>query len=72
MSPSGTGPRSGQSRDAPRDHQRWRLVEVTQGVQIANRNSGLFLQADTNARTVLKPYGAGDDRRRRRWQLLPV
>ncbi|WP_420711242.1 hypothetical protein [Streptomyces sp. NRRL F-5053] len=41
--------------------------------EIANRNSGLFLQADTNARTALKQYGAGDDhRRRRRWQLLPV
>ncbi|WP_301124707.1 hypothetical protein [Streptomyces cacaoi] len=40
--------------------------------EVANRNSGLFLQADTNARTVLKQYGAGDDHRRRRWQLLPV
>ncbi|MFI6701786.1 RICIN domain-containing protein [Streptomyces sp. NPDC050509] len=59
-------------------HQQWRLIPVgsTSGSQrvyeIANRNSGLLLRVDTNARTVIKQHGAEGDHRDRQWQLLPV
>ncbi|WP_406400776.1 RICIN domain-containing protein [Streptomyces uncialis] len=59
-------------------HQHWRLIPVgpatgTQRVyEIANRNSGLLLRADTTARTVIKQHGAEGDHRDRQWQLLPV
>ncbi|MEV6424770.1 RICIN domain-containing protein [Streptomyces sp. NPDC051662] len=59
-------------------HQQWRLIPVgsTSGSQrvyeIANRNSGLLLRVDTNARTAIKQHGAEGDHRDRQWQLLPV
>ena len=59
-------------------HQQWRLIPVgpatgTQRVyEIANRNSGLLLRVDTNARTAIKQHGAEGDHRDRQWQLLPV
>ncbi|MFJ2215250.1 RICIN domain-containing protein [Streptomyces sp. NPDC101062] len=59
-------------------HQQWKLIPVgsTSGSQrvyeIANRNSGLLLRVDTNARTAIKQHGAEGDHRDRQWQLLPV
>ncbi|MFE9680875.1 RICIN domain-containing protein [Streptomyces sp. NPDC006285] len=59
-------------------HQQWRLIavgsvtDIPRVYEIANRNSGLLLRADTNARTVIKQYGAEGDRREWQWQLLPV
>ncbi|MFJ9582423.1 NHL domain-containing protein [Streptomyces acidicola] len=59
-------------------HQQWRLIPVgpvtgaSQVYEIANRNSGLLLRVDTNARTVIKQHGAEGDHRERQWQLLPV
>ncbi|MFJ9213463.1 RICIN domain-containing protein [Streptomyces sp. NPDC102264] len=59
-------------------HQQWRLIPVgsTSGSQrvyeIANRNSGLLLRVDTNARTAIKQHSAEGDHRDRQWQLLPV
>ncbi|MFI6107547.1 RICIN domain-containing protein [Streptomyces sp. NPDC051310] len=59
-------------------HQQWRLIPVgsltdtPRVYEIANRNSGLLLQVDTNARTVIKQYGSEGDHRGRQWQLLPV
>ncbi|GLF95292.1 NHL domain-containing protein [Streptomyces yaizuensis] len=59
-------------------HQQWRLIPVGPAngsprvYEIANRNSGLLLRVDTNARTVIKQYGADGDHRGRQWQLLPV
>ncbi|MFI6526760.1 NHL domain-containing protein [Streptomyces uncialis] len=59
-------------------HQHWRLIPVGSGggtqrvYEIANRNSGLLLRVDTNARTVIKQHGAEGDHRDRQWQLLPV
>ncbi|THA77375.1 hypothetical protein E6R60_07315 [Streptomyces sp. A0642] len=59
-------------------HQQWRLVPVgpvsdsPRVYEIANRNSGLLLRVDTNARTVIKQYEAEGDSRDRQWQLLPV
>ncbi|MER5782620.1 RICIN domain-containing protein [Streptomyces mobaraensis] len=59
-------------------HQHWRLIPVgsvtdtPRVYEIANRNSGLLLRVDTNARTVVKQYGAEGDHRDRQWQLLPV
>ncbi|MGG7569394.1 RICIN domain-containing protein [Streptomyces sirii] len=59
-------------------HQQWRLIPVssatdTQPVyEIANRNSGLLLRVDTNARTAIKQHRAEGDHRARQWQLLPV
>ncbi|MGW4596232.1 NHL domain-containing protein [Streptomyces sp. NPDC004457] len=59
-------------------HQQWRLIPVgpvdgaPRVYEIANRNSGLLLRVDTNARTVITQDGAGGDHRGRQWQLLPV
>ncbi|MGW1196601.1 NHL domain-containing protein [Streptomyces sp. NPDC002536] len=59
-------------------HQQWRLIPVgsvtdtPRVYEIANRNSGLLLQVDTSARTVIKQHGAEGDQRDRQWQLLPV
>ncbi|MET9550870.1 RICIN domain-containing protein [Streptomyces sp. NPDC006627] len=59
-------------------HQQWRLIPVgsvadtPRVYEIANRNSGLLLYVDTNARTVIKQHGAEGDHRGRQWQLLPV
>ncbi|WP_450386472.1 hypothetical protein [Streptomyces noursei] len=40
--------------------------------EIANRNSGLILRVDTNARTAITQHRAEGDHRERQWQLLPV
>ncbi|MEU7280106.1 RICIN domain-containing protein [Streptomyces sp. NPDC045431] len=59
-------------------HQQWRLIPVgpvtdsPRVFEIANRNSGLLLRVDTNARTVIKQYEAEGEPRDRQWQLLPV
>jgi sugar lactone lactonase YvrE len=59
-------------------HQQWRLIPVgpvtdsPRVFEIANRNSGLLLGVDTNARTVIKQYEADGNPRDRQWQLLPV
>ncbi|MFJ8584886.1 RICIN domain-containing protein [Streptomyces sp. NPDC093595] len=59
-------------------HQQWRLIPVGSATdaphlyEIANRNSGLLLQADTNARTAIRQDGAEGDHQGRQWQLLPV
>ncbi|MFE2970402.1 RICIN domain-containing protein [Streptomyces sp. NPDC059340] len=59
-------------------HQQWRLIPVgsVNGIprvyEIANRNSGLLLRVDTNARTVIKQRGAEGDHQDRQWQLLPA
>ncbi|MFJ7418673.1 RICIN domain-containing protein [Streptomyces uncialis] len=59
-------------------HQQWRLIPVGPAdggprvYEIANRNSGLLLRIDTNARTVIRQHGAEGDHRDRQWQLLPV
>ncbi|MFE5832735.1 RICIN domain-containing protein [Streptomyces sp. NPDC056488] len=59
-------------------HQQWRLVPVgpvtdtPRVFEIANRNSGLSLRVDTNARTAVGQDGAEGDRLSRQWQLLPV
>ncbi|MFE7842175.1 RICIN domain-containing protein [Streptomyces sp. NPDC057474] len=59
-------------------HQRWRLIPVgpvngtPRVYEIANRNSGLLLHVDTNARTVIKQHGSEGDHRNRQWQMLPV
>ncbi|MGE7383959.1 RICIN domain-containing protein [Streptomyces sp. NPDC004126] len=59
-------------------HQQWRLIPVGPAgstprvYEIANRNSGLLLRVDSNARTVIKQHGAEGDHRDRQWQLLPV
>lgn len=59
-------------------HQHWRLIPVGPATgtprvyEIANRNSGLLLGVDTNARTVIKQYEAAGAPRDRQWQLLPV
>ncbi|MFD4612181.1 RICIN domain-containing protein [Streptomyces sp. NPDC058451] len=59
-------------------HQQWRLIPVgpvtgaSRVYEIANRNSGLLLRVDTNARTAIKQYGAEGDHRERQWQLLPA
>ncbi|MBD0707940.1 MULTISPECIES: RICIN domain-containing protein [unclassified Streptomyces] len=60
-------------------HQQWRLIPVGAAAEgaprvyeIANRNSGLLLRIDTNARTPIRQYGAEGDHRDRQWQLLPV
>jgi hypothetical protein len=59
-------------------HQQWRLIPVgsltdtPRLYEIANRNSGLLLQVDTNARTVIKQDGSEGDHRGRQWQLIPV
>ncbi|MFF1481363.1 RICIN domain-containing protein [Streptomyces sp. NPDC058301] len=59
-------------------HQHWRLIPVgpvtgtPRVYEIANRNSGLLLGVDTNARSVIKQYEAAGAPRDRQWQLLPV
>ncbi|MEW2080049.1 RICIN domain-containing protein [Streptomyces sp. NPDC013433] len=59
-------------------HQHWRLIPVgpvtesPRVFEIANRNSGLLLGVDTNARTVIRQYEAAGAPRDRQWQLLPV
>ncbi|MEU9337088.1 RICIN domain-containing protein [Streptomyces sp. NPDC048290] len=59
-------------------HQQWRLIPVGSAdasprvYEIANRNSGLLLRVDTNARTVIKQHGSDGDHRDRQWHLLPV
>ncbi|WP_329394580.1 RICIN domain-containing protein [Streptomyces melanogenes] len=59
-------------------HQHWRLIPVSAAAdtppvyEIANRNSGLILRVDTNARTAIKQHRAEGDHRERQWQLLPV
>ncbi|MGW2963883.1 NHL domain-containing protein [Streptomyces sp. NPDC001220] len=59
-------------------HQHWRLIPVgpvtgdQRVYEIANRNSGLVLRVDTNARTAIRQHGAEGDHRDRQWQLLPV
>ncbi|WP_232816991.1 RICIN domain-containing protein [Streptomyces noursei] len=59
-------------------HQHWRLIPVSsatdtpQVYEIANRNSGLLLRVDTNARTAIQQHRAEGDHRDRQWHLLPV
>ncbi|MGW5615510.1 NHL domain-containing protein [Streptomyces sp. NPDC003877] len=59
-------------------HQHWRLIPVGSGgdgrgvFEIANRNSGLLLRVDTNARTVITQQRAEGDHRNRQWRLLPA
>ncbi|MEU9117997.1 RICIN domain-containing protein, partial [Streptomyces sp. NPDC048483] len=59
-------------------HQHWRLIPVSSATdtppayEIANRNSGLLLRVDTNARTAIKQHRAEGDHRDRQWHLLPV
>ncbi|MEW2554519.1 RICIN domain-containing protein [Streptomyces zhihengii] len=58
-------------------HQQWRLIPVSANgtprvYEIANRNSGLLLRVDSNARTAVRQDGAQGDHRDRQWQLLPV
>ncbi|MFD0309636.1 RICIN domain-containing protein [Streptomyces sp. NPDC127119] len=59
-------------------HQQWRLIPVgpvtdtPRVYEIANRNSGLLLQVDTNARAAIRQHGAEGGHRDRQWQLLPV
>ncbi|MEU6486167.1 RICIN domain-containing protein [Streptomyces sp. NPDC046887] len=59
-------------------HQQWRLIpagpatDAPRVFEIANRDSGLLLRVDTNARTAVEQYGAEGDHRGRQWQLLPV
>ncbi|MFJ3205745.1 RICIN domain-containing protein [Streptomyces sp. NPDC086989] len=59
-------------------HQQWRLIPVGPAngtpvvYEIANRDSGLLLRVDTNARAAIKQDGAEGDHRERQWQLLPV
>ncbi|WP_439145174.1 RICIN domain-containing protein [Streptantibioticus silvisoli] len=59
-------------------HQQWRLIPVSSATdtppvyEIENRNSGLLLRVDTNARTAIKQHRAEGDHRERQWQLLPV
>ncbi|MFD5268983.1 RICIN domain-containing protein [Streptomyces sp. NPDC058335] len=59
-------------------HQQWRLIpmgsvtDTPRVYEIANRNSGLLLRVDTNARAVIKQDDAEGDHRDRQWQLLPV
>ncbi|MFE1952094.1 RICIN domain-containing protein [Streptomyces sp. NPDC059524] len=55
-------------------HQQWRLVRVGAGIpaayEIANRNSGLLLQSDSNNSQVIKQSGAEGDERDRQWHLF--
>jgi sugar lactone lactonase YvrE len=59
-------------------HQQWKLVPLgaatdsPRAYEIVNRNSGLFLRAETNARGVIRQYEEQGDARNRQWQLLPV
>ncbi|MFF8447653.1 RICIN domain-containing protein [Streptomyces leeuwenhoekii] len=59
-------------------HQHWRLTPVGPASDsprvyaIENRNSGLLLGVDTNARAVIKQYSAENDLPERQWQLLPA
>ncbi len=59
-------------------HQHWKLIPVgpadgaPRTYEIANRNSGLLLRVDTNARASVRQDGADGDHRARQWQLLPV
>lgn len=59
-------------------HQQWRLIPESSAAdtpavyEIANRNSGLILRVDTNARTAIKQHRAEGDHRERQWQLLPL
>ncbi|MEU8843089.1 RICIN domain-containing protein [Streptomyces roseus] len=59
-------------------HQQWRLIPVGSAAdaphvyEIANRNSGLYLRADTNARTAIRQDGAEGDDQGQQWQLLPA
>lgn len=59
-------------------HQHWRLIPVSSAsdtpsvYEIANRNSGLLLRIDTNARAAIKQHRAEGDHRDRQWQLLAV
>jgi sugar lactone lactonase YvrE len=59
-------------------HQQWRLIPVDSpdGAQrvyeIANRNSGLLLRAESNAPTAIRQNAAQGDPRDRQWRLLPV
>ncbi|MFD9482635.1 RICIN domain-containing protein [Streptomyces sp. NPDC059991] len=59
-------------------HQQWRLIPVGSVTdtprlyEIANRNSGLLLQVDTAARTMIKQHGSQSDHRHRQWQLHPA
>ncbi|MEW2121908.1 RICIN domain-containing protein [Streptomyces sp. NPDC005474] len=59
-------------------HQHWRLIPVSYATatppvyEIANRNSGLLLRVDTNARTAITQHRAEGDHRDRQWHLLRV
>ncbi|MEV7081619.1 RICIN domain-containing protein [Streptomyces sp. NPDC093516] len=59
-------------------HQQWRLIPVgsvtdtPRTFEIVNRNSGLLLRVDTNARAMIRQDTAEGDHRARQWQLLPV
>ncbi|MFD8232973.1 RICIN domain-containing protein [Streptomyces sp. NPDC059696] len=59
-------------------HQQWRLIPVgpvdgtPRVFEIANRNSGLLLRVDTNARAAITQDGSEGDHQGRQWQLLPV
>ncbi|MFE6522486.1 RICIN domain-containing protein, partial [Streptomyces sp. NPDC057794] len=74
------GPVIAQRADAGADahHQQWRLIPVgsatdtPQMYELANRNSGLLLQVDTNARCTLRQDGTAGEQLGRQWQLLPA
>ncbi|MEW2611115.1 RICIN domain-containing protein [Streptomyces sp. NPDC047880] len=59
-------------------HQQWRLIPVgpvdstPRVFEIANRNSGLLLRVDTNARAAITQDGSEADHQSRQWQMLPV
>ncbi|UQW99218.1 RICIN domain-containing protein [Streptomyces sp. RerS4] len=59
-------------------HQQWKLIPVGSGsdtpqvYEIANRQSGLRLSVDTNARAAIKQQEAEGDGRSSQWQLLPA
>ncbi len=64
--------------DDAHHHQQWRLIPVgtvdgsPRVYEIANRDSGLLLQVDTNARAAIRQDGAEGGHRSRQWELLPV
>ncbi|MFF4012722.1 RICIN domain-containing protein [Streptomyces sp. NPDC001717] len=59
-------------------HQQWKLIpagsesDTPRVYEIVNRNSGLRLRVDTNARAAITQHEAEGDHRSRQWQLLPV
>ncbi|MGN5633504.1 RICIN domain-containing protein [Streptomyces sp. AC154] len=73
---AGVAQRTYEGEDA--HHQQWRLIPVSAAAdtpavyEIVNRNSGLLLRVDTNARTAIKQHRAEGDHRERHWQLVTV